>query len=367
VVKNLCFLSLVPSSHYGVQRKNRYFIELARRIGYRAELISIEDSILIAQYIKIISILNERKYTDIILRFPSPIRFILISPLFFYARLLGLKIVIEIPTPLSVVRKEVAHSNMGLRDYLTIGSLYLLPCYMCLIANRFIQYGNESSYFKLFLGPKTKIIGNPFFPDKEICIFNRSVDSINLVNFSYIGKWHGLDRLIYGLYEYYSYLVAVKNNGIEIRLDIVGDGPERERLEHLVKSLNLSDYVEFHGEISPANLRKFLAVSNIGIGTLGSHRVGLTSASPLKHRDYYCSGLPFVTDVDDLDFDLLKSYVYRVNQDESAIDVIKILEWYQFILAKNENNPELISTAMWGIEVIQQSDIRLQRALFEID
>jgi len=50
----------------------------------------------------------------------------------------------------------------------------------------------------------------------------------------------------------------LKASGCELRLDIVGDGPLRSQLQHLVSSLNLEDVVRFHGAIANDRLMPML-------------------------------------------------------------------------------------------------------------
>lgn len=66
-------------------------------------------------------------------------------------------------------------------------------------------------------------------------------DVLNIITVSRLSKEKALDRVIYGVEK------AVKNN-IKINCHIIGDGPERGKLEILVKSLKLELYIKFYGE-----------------------------------------------------------------------------------------------------------------------
>ena len=66
-------------------------------------------------------------------------------------------------------------------------------------------------------------------------------DVLNIITVSRLSKEKALERVIYGVEK------AIEKN-IKINCHIIGDGPERSRLEILVKSLNLGLYIKFYGE-----------------------------------------------------------------------------------------------------------------------
>ena len=71
---------------------------------------------------------------------------------------------------------------------------------------------------------------------------------------AFIGRlipWKGVDLLLEA--------IASMANQIPVRLDIIGRGYERERLEELVQKLNLRDYVVFHGYVEQERSRDLLA------------------------------------------------------------------------------------------------------------
>ena len=71
---------------------------------------------------------------------------------------------------------------------------------------------------------------------------------------AYIGRlipWKGVDMLLEA--------IASVANQIPVRLDIIGRGHERERLEELVQKLKLRDNVVFHGYVEQERSRDLLA------------------------------------------------------------------------------------------------------------
>jgi len=76
--------------------------------------------------------------------------------------------------------------------------------------------------------------------------------------------------------------------GLEWRLQIAGDGPERARLANLGEVLGLGDAVEWIGEVTPAALRRLYR--SAAIFALPSK----SEAAPLSLMEAMAAGLPVV-------------------------------------------------------------------------
>ncbi len=74
----------------------------------------------------------------------------------------------------------------------------------------------------------------------------------------------------------------------QIRLNLVGDGPEREFLETLVAQYSLHDIVHFGGEVPTAEIPDLLAESDVMV--LASHSEG----RPNSVLEAMASGLPVI-------------------------------------------------------------------------
>jgi colanic acid/amylovoran biosynthesis glycosyltransferase len=60
-------------------------------------------------------------------------------------------------------------------------------------------------------------------------------------------------------YEYALQAIReLKDKGINVQFNILGDGPERQRVLYTIDDLDLNDVVELHGGISPQDVRRFL-------------------------------------------------------------------------------------------------------------
>ena len=155
---------------------------------------------------------------------------------------------------------------------------------------------------------------------------------INLISIAVVGRWHGYDRIIRGLHEYY------KNNPAkEVYYHCVGEGPELENLKNLVKELKLEKYVIFHGTKTGEELDKIVDEANIAFGSLGFHRTGLTGGSPLKAREYCARGIPFVIAYEDWDFSETFPFVYRIPKDDTPVDVSQVIKWYENLIKEHPN------------------------------
>jgi glycosyltransferase involved in cell wall biosynthesis len=84
-------------------------------------------------------------------------------------------------------------------------------------------------------------------------------------------------------------LVTLRKQLGDVRLTIVGDGPERESLEGLVTSLGLRDAVDMVGSKSPDEVRDILAASDVFV--LPSFAEGV----PVVLMEAMAAGVPVVT------------------------------------------------------------------------
>ncbi|WP_121514361.1 MULTISPECIES: glycosyltransferase [unclassified Petrotoga] len=156
--------------------------------------------------------------------------------------------------------------------------------------------------------------------------------SIHLLSIANLRFWHGYDRIIKGLYEYY------KNNPKkDVYYHCVGEGPVLENLKNSVKEFKLEKYVIFHGTKVGEELDKIVDDSDIAFGSLGNHRKGLYSDSALKNREYCARGIPFVIASNDQDFQESFPYVFRIPKDDSPVDINKIINWYEDLSKKHPN------------------------------
>ncbi|PKP07150.1 MAG: glycosyltransferase [Bacteroidetes bacterium HGW-Bacteroidetes-5] len=149
-------------------------------------------------------------------------------------------------------------------------------------------------------------------------------DTFNLLGVAEVHFWHGYDRVIAGLVNYY------KNNklGPDIHFHIVGAGAEADlaHLKEITAKCGMGDYVHFHGNRRSDELDKFFDIADFGIASLARHRTGITHIKTLKNREYAARGIPFIYSEIDEDFEHMP-YILKATADESAIDINRIIEF----------------------------------------
>ncbi len=155
---------------------------------------------------------------------------------------------------------------------------------------------------------------------------------LNLLSIANVAFWHGYDRIIKGLHEYYK-----TNPKKEVFYHCVGEGPELTNLKTLTKELNLEKYVIFHGTKTGEDLDKVVDECDIALGSLGNHRKGLYADSALKNREYCARGIPFVIASDDQDFPETFPFVYRIPKDDSPVDINQVIKWYENLIKEHPN------------------------------
>jgi hypothetical protein len=94
-----------------------------------------------------------------------------------------------------------------------------------------------------------------------------------------------------------------------------------QELRALSASLGLDDRVTFSGMVTGDPLRDLYAKSHLAISSLGLHRIGLSTASVLKAREYCALGMPFIASGSDPDFPAPVNFRFAVSATEDARDV----------------------------------------------
>lgn len=144
-------------------------------------------------------------------------------------------------------------------------------------------------------------------------------NSIHMIGVANIHFWHGYDRLIEGIYQYY------KNGGKRrFVFHIIGNGEAREvkKYKNLVKKYKLDKHIIMHGKCYNEELDCLYDISDIGIDALGRHRSGVYYNSSLKGKEYGAKGLLILSGVE-TELDKYKNYLYyyRVSANDDFIDM----------------------------------------------
>jgi glycosyltransferase involved in cell wall biosynthesis len=200
--------------------------------------------------------------------------------------------------------------------------------------DRIVTLNDDSIIFGI---PTIKIINGVSCTDIPIQVPSIYDNNIHLIAVAQFSRWHGYDRLIEGLNNYYK-----KNHNQKVYIHFVGDGPELQYYKHLVQQYNLSAYIFFYGLLSGEDLINVFNKANLAVCSLGSHRKGIYLSSELKSREYFARGLPMIasTRIDVLPPDF--EYCLYVSEDENSIDIEYIVAFYAKLLI-NQTVPEMIN------------------------
>lgn len=139
---------------------------------------------------------------------------------------------------------------------------------------------------------------------------------LNLIVVAQFAPWHGYDRLIEGIKDYYS-----KETTKKVYVHFVGSEEQINIYKKLVKYYHLSEYIFFHGPLFGKQLTDMFNNSDIAICGLGGHRKSIYLSSELKSREYLARGIPMIssTKIDILPDDFI--YCLYVPSDDSPINI----------------------------------------------
>ena len=194
----------------------------------------------------------------------------------------------------------------------------------------YIRSAHNANPFTLRLVKHLKSIGAkvvmeiPTYPYDQEYITRSMKLSLHLIGVAEVHYWHGFDRLVNGLAEYYR-----TNPDYKVYFHIVGPlTGEREQGEILpvIRDNHLEPYVILHGPLHSEELDAQFEKADFAIGSLGRHRSGIAHIKTLKNREYAARGLAFTYSENDDDFDSAP-YVWKAPADESPVDIMGLVEF----------------------------------------
>ncbi len=259
----------------------------------------------------------------------------------------GARVVMEIPT--YPYDQEYKGLSFGYQRV-----LFLDKCLRGIMARYIDKFVTFSNHETIFGRPTIRIANGIDFDIVPLkTVIPPTDDALHLIAVATIHPWHGFDRAIRGLIEYYA---AGAPEG-RIVLHIVGQGvPEVvDGYKHLVSEHAQEENVAFHGPLFGEALDTVFGRSQIGIGSLARHRSGITHLRSLKNREYAARGIPFVYSEIDDDFEDMP-YVLKAPADESPLDIAALAHFYR----QRSWSPEEIRNS---VESILSWRIQMQRVI----
>ena len=262
---------------------------------------------------------------------------------------IGIKAVMEIPT--YPYDQEFARFSWDIQLKLKIDRLFRNQLSKELAA--IVTFSDEERIF----GQRTIRISNGVdFDSIPLHNYQQLADgSIHLVGVAEVHTWHGYDRLIAGLGEYYRNMP----NPRQVFFHIVGGVHPNERykanafhpgMQAIIDKYGIQDKIIFHGQLYGDALDEVFNQSCFAIGSLARHRSGITIIKTLKNREYATRGIPFIYSEQDSDFDH-QPYVIKATPDDSPIDIQQILDFIDHHHFKPEEIRKTVENLSWKIQM----------------
>ena len=260
----------------------------------------------------------------------------------------GAKVVMEIPTyPYDIEYKAQGISRQIFQDKI--------------FRNQLAKYLDAivtfSDFDKIF-GQRTIKISNgiDFDSVKMKSTINDTSKELNLIGVAEIHEWHGFDRIVRGLADYYSkpqdYLVEFHVIGYFFSKEI------EDEFRKIISDNHMENYVILYGKKHGTELDNLFDKCDFGIGSLGRHRVGIDKIKTLKNREYAARGIPFIYSETDSDFDP-KPYVLKAPADESPIEIQRIIDFYK----RNTMSPIEIRESITDLSWKKQMELVIKEVL----
>ena len=249
----------------------------------------------------------------------------------------GIHMVMEIPT--YPYDQEYVSFNRKIQ-------LLVDQCFRKRLAKYVDRIITFSNYKTIFGTPTIQISNGIDFDDIPMKQHvNDTSQEIHLIGVAEIHFWHGFDRLLKGLVNYYNTSPQYK-----VYFHIIGDfftQREREECMSIVKENHLAPYVILHGRQTGKDLDLLFEQCDFGIGSLGRHRSGITHIKTLKNREYAARGIPFVYSEIDDDFENMP-YIMKIPADESIVNITTILSFYNQLHATPQTIRNSIQSLSWN-------------------
>lgn len=228
-----------------------------------------------------------------------------------------LKIIIEIPT--------YPYMNEPINKV-----LYRLDQYYSKKLNKYVDYIVTFSKHKSIFDIDTISIENAVDVESIKLSESKNDNVINLIGVANLKFWHGYDRVIDGLINYYKSDHNKCNK--KVIFTVIGEGSELQNLLKKVSDNNLQDYVIFKGALAGNELDLEFDKADIAVSSIGVHRLRLEGMSTLKSKEYWARGIPFIKSYPDRQIDsTIGDYIFNVESNDDPVDIIEVVEFHNRI------------------------------------
>ena len=235
-------------------------------------------------------------------------------------------------------------------------SMRMIPIYTkdLIYHGKLKKYVNYVSTFyegSYIYGIPTLRIFNGINVDTIIPIKSPLDDTIDLFSVALMAKHHGFERVIKGLSDYY------KSGGTrDVKLHLVGYGPEKPYYEKLVAQYGLNNRVLFYGRKVGSELDDIYEKADIAIASLAIYKLNLQVGSFIKTGEFLSKGLPIITGcpVDILDHSEF-DYFLEFENNENPIDIDRIVQFYDDIYQKKPRKTVVEEIRKYAYKMVDMS------------
>jgi len=168
-------------------------------------------------------------------------------------------------------------------------------------------------------------------------------------------NWHGIDRVLKGILAYTG----------NVKIELIYVGAMNSMAHNLCENPKIAEAITHFPHLNNEDLNETIRNSDIGVSSLGVHRVDVKQACVLKTREYISCGLPIVFSYEDEEIErdrILSKCIFKASSDESIIcfdDLIKFLN----DLSKDDITPQIIADHAWERFSIKQKSQELKEIL----
>lgn len=253
----------------------------------------------------------------------------------------GIRVVMEYPT--YPYDKETEGANLNYAIIFGLNRIFrkMLPGHI----SRIVTFTDLEKIEGI---PTINISNGIDFNNIRLRVPRKDTNSFNMIAVAEIHYWHGFDRIIKGLGEYYK-----EGHPEEVNLTIVGEGITEtiNSLNKLVSDYGIGEHVKFLGFRHGEELDALFDDADFGIASLARHRSNITKIKTLKNREYAARGIPFIySEVDD-DFDCMP-YILKAPADDSPISVKSIIDFHKSLnMTPEEIRNTIIEKLSWNVQM----------------
>ena len=193
--------------------------------------------------------------------------------------------------------------------------------------NRIVTFSNRKNLF----GIETINTGNGIDVESIRPRKIKSIsDQIDMIAVAVLNNWHGYDRLIQGIYEYYQ-----KGGLRKVFFHLVGDGHCLNQYKEQAKKLDVTPNVIFYGFKNKDEIDEIYDLCDVAVDSLGWHRSKVEIGTSIKTREYLAKGLPIIASTPMDIFPDGWDYAYYAPTDDTPIDIEKVIEFIDELRIKN--------------------------------